>query len=383
MSAAFVAIAALLALAAVACVALPLVLRRRRPDAGNAAAAGSLELPASPVAATVAAFLVLGGAAGLYATWSTWTWPAAAPEGAAATPADMVSKLARRLEEQPEDVDGWLMLGRSYAALGQFPLAVRAYQRADRLENGRNVEALTGWAEALALGNEAELEGRAGQLFERALALEPTSPKALFFSAVAAQRRGELPLALQRFETMLAGGPPDNVRPLLEQQVATLKAAIAGMPAGADGAQRAPGGATAPAAVASEGSGAAPAAAGASRAAATGTPVIRVQVRLAPSVAARVAAGAPLFVFVRVPGQPGPPLAVKRLAATLPQRVELTPADAMMGGRGFAAGDRVEVTARVALGGQPTASPGDPFGQVGYDVGRDGEKDLVIDRLTP
>jgi hypothetical protein len=224
------------------------------------------------------------------------------------------------------------------------------------LENGRNVEALTGWAEALALSNEAELEGRAGQLFERALALEPTSPKALFFGAVAAQRRGELPLALQRFETMLAGGPPENVRPLLEQQVAMLKAAMAG---------------------------AAPAAPGASPGATAGSPAIRVQVRVAPAIASRVPAGAPLFVFVRVPGQPGPPLAVKRLAATLPQLVELTPADAMMGGNGFAAGDEVEVTARVALGGQPTASTGDPFGLVSYDVGRDGEKELVIDRLTP
>ncbi|MCU0758349.1 MAG: hypothetical protein MUF07_03995 [Steroidobacteraceae bacterium] len=360
MSPAFVAIAALLALAAVAAVALPLVLRRPRPGAGSAggaAASGSaVEPPAAPLAAAVAAFLVLGGAAGLYATWSNWTWPAAGQEGVAATPADMVSKLARRLEQQPQDVDGWLMLGRSYAALGQYPLAVRAYQRADRLENGRNVEALTGWAEALALSNEAELEGRAGQLFERALALEPTSPKALFFGAVAAQRRGELPLALQRFETMLAGGPPENVRPLLEQQVAMLKAAMAG---------------------------AAPAAPGASPGATAGSPAIRVQVRVAPAIASRVPAGAPLFVFVRVPGQPGPPLAVKRLAATLPQLVELTPADAMMGGNGFAAGDEVEVTARVALGGQPTASTGDPFGLVSYDVGRDGEKELVIDRLTP
>ena len=67
----------------------------------------------------------------------------------------------------------------------------------------------------------------------------------------------------------------------------------------------------------------------------------------------------------------------------LPQLVELTPADAMMGGSGFGAGQQVEVTARIALGGQPTAVTGDPFGRLGYDVGRDGEKDLVIDRLTP
>jgi cytochrome c-type biogenesis protein CcmH len=373
-SAAFVAIAALLALAAAAFVALPLVLRRRAASPAGQGAAGTApadataaDVPASPVAATVAIFLLVGGAAGLYATWSSWAWPAV-EASAATTPAEMVSTLARRLESEPNDVAGWLLLGRSYAALGQFPLAARAYQRADRLENGRNVEALTGWAEALALSNEAEIAGRAGRLFEKALEIEPTSPKALFFGAVAAQRRGELPLALSRFETLLANAPPENVRPLLEQQVAALKAAIAGVPFAAAGpASAAPAaGPSAPVADAS--------AAGAA---------VRVRVSAGPGLAARIPAGAPLFVFVRIPGQPGPPIAVKRLQANLPQLVELTPADAMMGGRGFAAGDTVEVTARISLGGQPTASAGDPFGQLGYEVGRDGEKELVIDRLTP
>ncbi len=372
MSAAFVAIAALLALAAAAFVALPLVLRRwASAPAGQAGAAA--DTPASPVAAAVAIFLLLGGAAALYATWSSWSWPAT-DLAAATTPAEMVSKLALRLESEPNDVPGWLMLGRSYAAIGQYPLAARAYQRADRLENGRNAEALTGWAEALVLTNEAELAGRAGRLFEKALEIEPTSPRALFFGAVAAQRRGELPLALSRFETLLANAPPENVRPLLEQQVAALKASIAGVPFAAAA------GAAGPAA--GPGAGGAAVAPAADAAAASGV-AVRVRVSAAAALAAQIPAGAPLFVFVRIPGQPGPPIAVKRLQANLPQLVELTPADAMMGGRGFAAGDKVEVTARIALGGQPTASPGDPFGQLGYDVGRDGEKDLVIDRLTP
>ena len=353
----FVAVAALLALAAVAGVCLPLVLRR--------SVAGGEGMAAAPVAAAVAGFVVIGGAAALYAAWGSSDW-STVQAGTAATPADMISKLARRLGKEPNDVDGWLMLGRSYAALEQYPLAARAYQRADRLENGRNVEALTGWAEALALGNDAELEGRAGRLFEKALEIDPKSPKALFFSAVAAQRRNELPLALQRFEALLAGGPPENVRPLIEQQIGALQAAISGAPQAAPAMQPGGAGGGAAAVAASDAGG-----------------VVKVRVSLAPTVAARVPAGAPLFVFVRVPGQPGPPVAVKRLTASLPQLVELSSADSMMGGAGLAPGAKVEVTARIALGGQPTASTGDPFGQTGYDVGRDGEKDLVIDRLTP
>lgn len=306
-------------------------------------------------AAVVASVALFGGAAGLYALWSDWNW--SEPVESAATPAQMVAKLARRLEREPEDLDGWLMLGRSYAALEQYPLAARAYQRADRLAGSRNAEALTGWAEALTLGDENELAGRAGRLFEQALTLEPDSGKALFFAGIAAERRGELPLARERFVRLLALGPPDNVRPILQQQVAALDAAMAQAAA----------------------AGTPPAAAGAADAAAR----IDLEVSVDPAVQARIPPGAILFVAVRRAGESGPPLAARRLPATFPQGLQLTPADAMMPGRSFAAGEVVEVVARVALGGTPTAQSGDPFGTVRYHVGKDGKMTVRIDRLTP
>ncbi len=322
--------------------------------------AGSSGIPRAPLAAAASAVAVLAGGAGLYALWSDWNWDTATE--ATGTPVAMVASLARRLEREPDDLQGWLMLGRSYSALEQYPLAARAYQRADRLSGGRNAEALTGWAEALALGDENELQGRAGRLFEQALALDPKSGKALFFGGIAAQRRGELPLARERFARLLTMDPPESVRPILEQQIVALDSAIA------------------------QGGGAAPAAAGTpgDQPAADGTgAVVRLTVALDPALAARVPAGASLFVLVRHPGQPGPPLAAKRLAATFPQEVVLTPADSMLPGRSFAAGDKVEVVARVALGGTPTAQSGDPSGQIAYEVGRDQQKRVVIDRLAP
>ena len=63
--------------------------------------------------------------------------------------------------------------------------------------------------------------------------------------------------------------------------------------------------------------------------------------------------------------------------------IELTAADAMLESRHITAGQRLEVIARVALGGSPTASSGDPFGQVSYHVGKDGRLEIVIDRLSP
>jgi len=339
----FVLLAAALTLAAVALVAVPLV---RRSGAGIA--------PAS-WAALAAAALLVPGAALLYVGWSNWSWRAAPP---ADSPQAMVGRLARQLEHEPQNLDGWLMLGRSYTVLQEYPLAVRAFARADRLSGGRSAEALLGEAEALALSDESELDSRAARLIERALLLDPQSGKALFLGGMVAGRQGNLPLARARFAALLAMNPPAAVRPLIEQQISVLDerlAAAAGQSAAApqNGA-----------------------------AAAVPQALVSVNVSLSPALAA-ARGGGPLFVFVRDPARPGPPLAVKRLESHFPQSVALGPADSMMPGRALAAGQSVQVVARIARTGSPLAVHGDPFGEVSYRVGRDGVVGLVIDRLTP
>ena len=208
----FVLLAAALTLASVVAVAIPLL---RHRAAGAAAATW---------AALAAAGLLVVGSAALYVTWSNWPWHAAP---AADTPERMVAQLARRLEQDPTDLNGWLMLGRSYTALQEYPLAVRAFGRAVQLSDGKNAEALSGEAEALALSDESELDGRAGRLFEQALALEPDSGKALFFGAAVAGRRGDLPLARQRFAKLLSLNPPQAIRPMIEQQIAAIDEKLA------------------------------------------------------------------------------------------------------------------------------------------------------------
>jgi cytochrome c-type biogenesis protein CcmH len=327
---------AALTVAVVILVAMPLL----RAGAGT-------QPPARRAALAVAALLVLGAAL-LYVTWSNWKWHAA-PE--ADSPQTMVARLARQLEQHPENLDGWLMLGRSYLVLQEYPLALRAFERADRMSEGKNVEALMGQAEALALTDESELAARAGKLIERALVLAPDSGKALFFGGAAAARRGDR--AGQGAAGEAAGDePPPSVQPTSTADQCLTRSGRSCPP----DPQHAPGP-----------RGPAPA------------NTMQVNTRWPPLAAAR----GTLFVFVRHAGEGGPPLAARRLAGHFPQSVTLTPADAMIPGRTFSAGQEVQVVARIARSGSPVGVKGDPFGQIAYRVGQDGVLNLVIDQLTP
>jgi cytochrome c-type biogenesis protein CcmH len=331
----FILLAAALTVAAVLVVVVPLLSR------------GGSAPPATWTALGAAALLVVGSAV-LYVTWSNWPWrTATAPD----SPQNMVARLARQLERHPQDVPGWLMLGHSYTVLQEYPLALRAFERADRLSDGKNAEALTGEAEALTLNDDTELDGRAARLIERALLVAPDSGKALFLGAMLAARRGDLPLARQRFTKILALNPPDNIRTILVQQVAAIDARLA-----SPGAPATPG--------------------------APGTAAVRVRVTLSPRFNTQTG-NFPLFVFVRNPQLAGPPLAVKRLSSHFPQDVELTAADSMIPGRVIGAGTTVEVVARIARSGNPVGASGDPYGELTYKVGQDGPGSLVIDRLMP
>lgn len=323
----------------------------------------------SRTGAIVTALALIGGSIAFYVWSSRWEWPA---DGSVASPSAMVGQLARRLEREPDDVQGWLMLGRSQAALGQYPLAIRAFQRADRLEGGRNAEAVLGIAEALMSQAENRMDERTGRLFERALELAPDSGRALFFAAVAAQDRGENAVAIGRFERLLALQPPPEVRSIIEAQVASLRGGV--------GAPSAPGRSAAPSVAVADPAGADQPGADAAGAAAAR---IRVTVSVAPTLASRVTPGAVLFVSVRAAGRPGPPLAAKRLPAVFPAVVELTAQDAMMPGVSFAPGDAVQVSAKVSADGSATPKSGEPTGRITYTVGRDGTLPLVIDGLSP
>jgi cytochrome c-type biogenesis protein CcmH len=320
----------LLSLVAVAFVALPLL----RARAGT---------PRAGRAAVLAAVALIGAGAGLYLWLGDRGWLQPAQDSSS----QIIPTLARHLEREPQDLGGWLSLGQAYGAIANYSLALRCFQRANRLASGGNAAALAGMAEAMLLGGDPEQAGKAPEFLERALQLDPTSPKALFYSAVTAYQQGHLDVARERFVTMLKLSPPPNIREALQRQIDDIDKQLQTASAPVDAAT-----------------------------------AIHLHVSVSAALAAKIPAGASLFVFVRSPTG-GAPLAVKRSAARLPQDVDLSAADAMVAGHGVQPGQKVSVVARISSSGSPLPQSGDLSGEINCVAGKGGAQALQIDKLNP
>jgi cytochrome c-type biogenesis protein CcmH len=354
----FLVVAAFMAAIAATVVALPLLRHRQSRLLGAAAGV-----------------LVIGAAAALYPLWSNWNWHAAAQHAPSPDVLAMVAKLEQRMHDQPNDIAGWLMLGRSYVALDRLDDAILAYDHAHRLD-ANNVDAMLGLGEAVSLRAGGDITPAAAQLFEQAVASAPENPKALLYGGFAAAVRGDRATARSRWQALKDLHPPEQVMAMLDARIAELG------PAGANAAGGA-GALTPPGPASTAGAAAPPDQATASGAAAPGAAEATVNLTIAPALKSRLTGDAPLFVFAREPGSRGPPLAAKRLTSSaIGTQIHLSSADSMMPGRVLAAGQRVSITARVSFSGQPLPAAGDLYGELSYDVGRDGVRNLVIDRVA-
>jgi len=272
---------------------------------------------------------------------------------------DMVATLEARLAEAPEDPDGWYMLGRSYMALSRYPDAVRAYEKLQALA-GEHPTALVALADALAMTQEGDMTGRPAELVTRALAVAPDDPTALWLAGQAAEQQGDHQAAVGHWMKAL---PAMAEQPELAEQLRTLiaQAAVAAGMSLEDLAKLKP---------------VQPAVAEAA---------VRVRVRIAPALLAEVGPDDTLFVFARAVSGPPMPLAVGRYTlATLPEEIVLDDSSAMAPQLRISGFAEVNVQARVAKGGQPTAQPGDlQSAAMQVAVGADGVTELLIDQKLP
>ena len=342
----FILICALLVAVAIALLVWPL-LRRSMAD-------GSAQPRSRIAAAIVAAALPLAAFAGYF--WaSDWPWDPAVPvdqHDGAQDLGRMVGQLQERLSQQPDDVGGWKLLGRSATVLGNAVLARDAFAEAYRRTAGQDADAVVGYAESLVLNDEREIDGQAAQLFEQAIAMAPDNTRALWYGGIVAYRRGDLALAQQRWVELQNHELPPELRQLVAERLTEIEVAQGDEPAS-------------------------------KRADAVAMEAVRVSIQLADAVAAQAPRHALLFLIARR-GAAGPPLAVvRRTVDSWPVTVTITDADAMASGPSLAGSGALDLVARISLSGQPTASSGDLYGELRYDFTVTAPVTLMIDRIVP
>jgi cytochrome c-type biogenesis protein CcmH len=136
----------------------------------------------------------------------------------------MVKGLAARLEQAPDDVEGWMRLGRSYGVLNQPKDSVKAYARAAALAPKR-VD--TQMAYARALFPRGTPEAAMPEIFKtvigQVLSLDPTLPEAMFYGGMIAANEGDAKTARDLWGRLLEKlGPDAPVKPALEKRLKAL-----------------------------------------------------------------------------------------------------------------------------------------------------------------
>ncbi|RED51563.1 c-type cytochrome biogenesis protein CcmI [Aestuariispira insulae] len=121
----------------------------------------------------------------------------------------MVDRLAARLEENPDDLEGWRRLARAYQVLGRREAALAAYDGMIRA-GAEEVPVLLAKAEAIRAFNNGEPNDESAALMARVLELNPDQLEATWYSALAALRNGDKTAAKSLFDRVLAGLDPQS-----------------------------------------------------------------------------------------------------------------------------------------------------------------------------
>ncbi len=328
----------------------------------------------SPLASAVVAVFIPIMAFGMYLNLGTLdgigvggrpdaTHFEAGAEGTPHSDDEMIASLEARLTSQPEDLDGWMMLARSYNAMERPQAVVKVFNRALQVFPNEPL-LLTDYAEFLARESGGDLGGESAELLERALVRAPEYPKALLLSGLAAFQVGDLANAVGRLEKFRKVAKPEG-------EVAQVTADIinrAKITMG-DSAATGPMSAKVPIAVAPT----------------TNGVQLTVSVRLADDYLQQVSPNDTVFIFARAAHGPRMPLAVvRKQVRDLPLSVVLTDSMAMTPAFKLSSFDNVVAGARVSKTGNAISGPGDLQGLSGdLQVSTAGAVEVLINSVLP
>ncbi len=120
-----------------------------------------------------------------------------------------VASLAKRLEQNPADVEGWIMLARSQVSLQKYADASNAYAKATALKTD-DADLLADYAFALAMANGRQLQGQPFELIKKALQIDPQNAKALELAGSAEFQAKNYKQAIEYWQKVLAKAPADS-----------------------------------------------------------------------------------------------------------------------------------------------------------------------------
>jgi cytochrome c-type biogenesis protein CcmH len=236
---------------------------------------------------------------------------------------ELLAQLEARMAAQPEDLEGWLLLGRSYRSLQRHEEALIAFQRARALAPEDPAVAVE-LAEALIFTSDpAQPNPDVSELLAQALASAPDLQKGLWLAGMVAAQAGDDAKAVSHWDRLMTQLEPGSpVAASVQQQLDAARARLGVAPP-------------------------------------VNWPGLEIVVT-APAELPALNPESALFVIARNPDAPNPPLGAVRLPPAFPAIVRMTDANSMMPQRPLSGAARLQIQARLSLDGNPIAAAGDP-----------------------
>lgn len=225
---------------------------------------------------------------------------------------EMIQRLEDTVRVQPESVDAWYFLARTYMSEKKPKEAAQAYERTIELV-GRQPDLLGQWAQALYFANNNQWSADLQALVDEALQQDPNEATSLGLLGIAAFEEGRFQAAIDAWTQLSKGLDPQD--PSYQAIQTGIERARSNLPnSQPSAASRTP---------ESKSSAVEPANVGEYQ--------LFIEIALSEDLVGKVAATDTVFVFARAESGPPMPLAAKRLTvAELPARIALTDADSLL-----------------------------------------------------
>jgi len=206
----------------------------------------------------------------------------------------MVAQFAAKMEQDPTNLQGWVMLARSYRILGRNEEAAKAYERAGNFIDS-DPQSLADYADVLASNANGSFVGKPLQLINQALKLDPNNLMALWLSGTASYTTGNYKAAVQTWEKLAQQIPPGT------EDARSIEASIADA--------RAKGGLSSKASISMKG--------------------ISGKIEISADLKSKVKSGDIVMVIARKPGERMPVAVLRTALSDFPMNFSLTDALAM------------------------------------------------------